>query len=80
MEDDKGLSFWVNGFVYCGIVVIEYDKGSDTFSVIVNDERTEDVHVGELIDVLDVSVEAGDMGQDEYEECLNDWSGTEVME
>jgi len=76
LDDNKGLSFTVNGFRYRGIVKIEYDRGSDTFNVIIGENTIEDVHIGELVDVIDVYVETGDMGQDDYEECVNDWMRT----
>jgi hypothetical protein len=79
LDDDKGLSFQVNGFVYRGIVKVEYHRGSDTFNVIVRGETTEDVHIGELIDVIDVLVETGDMGDDKYEDHVNDWLKTAVL-
>jgi len=79
LDDDKGLSFQVNGFVYRGIVKVEYDRGSDTFTVIVRGEATEDVHIGELIDVIDVLVETGDMGDNKYEDQVNDWLKTTVL-
>ena len=79
LDDDKGLSFNVNGFVYRGTVTVEYDRGSDTFSVTVRGEKTDDVHVGELIDLIDVLVETGDMGDGKYEDCVNDWLKTAVL-
>ena len=79
LDDDKGLSFHVNGFVYRGIVKVEYNRGSDTFTVIVRGEVTEDVHIGELIDVIDALVETGDMDDVRYEDCVNDWLKTAVI-
>jgi hypothetical protein len=79
LENDKGLSFTVNGFRYQGIVKVEYDHGSDTFTVIVGNEVQEDVHLGEVVDVIDVLVETGDMGQDDYEECVTDWLKTAMI-
>jgi len=79
LEDDKGLSFQVNGFVYRGIVKVEYDRGSDTFNVTVRGETTEDVHIGELIDVIDALVETGDMDDVGYEDCVNNWMKTAVI-
>ena len=76
LEDNKGISFQVNGFMYRGIVKVEYDRGSDTFNVIIGEDTIEDVHVSELIDVLDVYVETGDMDRGDYEDCLNDWLRT----
>ena len=51
-----------------------------TFNVIVNDKMAEDVHVGELIDMIDVLVETGDMDQKDYEECLSDRLNAKVFE
>ena len=78
LENNKGLSFRVNGFVYRGIVKIEFNRGSDTFSVTVRGETTDDVHIGELIDLIDVLVETGDMGG-EYEDHVRDWMKTVVL-
>lgn len=80
LNDDKGLSFNVNGFVYRGVVKVEYDIGSDTFSVTVRGETTDDVHVGELIDLIDVLVETGDMGDGRYEDAVRDWLNTAVLQ
>jgi len=79
LNDDKGLSFTVNGFVYRGMVTVEYNRGSDTFSVTVRGETTDDVHIGELIDVVDVLVETGDMGDGKYEDTVRDWLNTAVL-
>lgn len=79
LDDDKGLSFNVNGFVYRGVVKVEYNRGSDTFSVTVRGEVTDDVHIGELIDVIDVLVETGDMGDGRYEDNIRDWLKTAVL-
>ena len=78
LEDDKGLTFEVNGFRYKGIVKVEYDRGSDTFNVIVGKETVEDVHLNEVVDVLDVLIETGDMDAGDYEETVNDWLKTEA--
>jgi hypothetical protein len=59
-------------------VTVEYNRGSDTFSVTVRGETADDVHIGELIDLIDVLVETGDMSG-EYEDCIRDWMKTAVL-
>lgn len=58
-KDEDSLLFDVDGLLYKGTVEVKYDRGSDTFSVILPEKTVEYVHVGELTEVVDTLVESG---------------------
>lgn len=78
LDDNKGLSFTVNGFVYKGKVSVVYDRGSDTFTVIIGETEYNDVYVDELVSFIDSKVEK-DCGKEEYEEKITEWFASEVF-
>ena len=57
LPDNKGLSFSVNGFVYKGTVSVIYNQGSDTFDVLIGNEKHENVYFDELAEIIDFNVE-----------------------
>lgn len=57
LEDNKGLSFEVNGFIYQGKVSIIFNQGSDSFDVIIGEEEYNHVYVDMLVEFIDSIVE-----------------------
>lgn len=68
LPNDKGLSFYVNGFLYKGKVDVIYNAGRDLFEVsLENGTVVEDVYLDSLVSVIDGLVER----VDNYEERVN---------
>ena len=59
LPDDRGLSFFVDGFKYKGEVQVIYNEGVDLFEVVLTNtgERVEDVYLDCLVNVIDGMVE-----------------------
>lgn len=58
----NGLGFFVQGFLFSGVVKVLYDEGSDTFTVRLEKrgslhKERQDVCFDELVDVIDGLVE-----------------------
>ena len=65
LPNDKGLRFWVNGYLHQGVVEVIYNEGSDLFDIklIKNSkvvEVIEGVYLDSLVDVIDYRVERVD--------------------
>ena len=71
LPDDRGLSFFVDGFKYKGEVQVIYNEGVDLFEVVLTNtgERVEDVYLDCLVNVIDGLVER----VDNYKEAVNDF-------
>lgn len=60
---ENGLRFQVNGFIYKGWVVIEYNEGTDLFDIRLLSNQlkevkfVEGIYVDQLVDVIDDMVE-----------------------
>ena len=58
LPEDRGLSFFVDGFKYKGEVKVIYNDGLDLFEVHLNNGRVEeDVYADSLVGVIDGMVE-----------------------
>ena len=58
LPEDKGLSFFVEGFKYKGGVRVIYNEGTDLFEVHLSDgTKAEDVYLDCLVNVIDGLVE-----------------------
>ena len=59
----NGLAFYVQGFLFTGVVKVLYEESSDTFNVRLEKKdgtfckERQDVYIEELVDVIDVMVE-----------------------
>lgn len=71
LDNDRGISFLVNGFLYQGRVLITYNEGADLFDVKIGDETHTGIYFDQLIDFIDGKVEK-EHGQD-YDKTVNDW-------
>ena len=80
LPGNKGLSFYVNGIQYRGIVNIEYDRGPDAFTVITDKERRDYVYLDSLVEVIDGMVEKGNLSDNEYEKQVTKWLNRTVLE
>lgn len=69
LEDNKGLSMIVNGFVYKGKVLIEYNEAGDTFDVIIGEERHTPIYVDMLVEFIDAAVETNNQ-MEEYKKKI----------
>jgi len=74
LDNDSGLSFNVNGFLYKGKVSVIYNRGADLFNVIIGQDTYTDIYFDELADFIDSKVEK-ECSDDEYElqvkKCYN---------
>lgn len=69
LPEDKGLSFFVEGFKYQGKVKVIYNEGSDLFEVHLSDgTKVEDVYLDCLVNVIDGLVERTDDYKSRVEE------------
>ena len=69
LPEDKGLSFFVEGFKYQGKVKVIYNEGTDLFEVHLADgTRVEDVYLDCLVNVIDGLVERTDHYKAKVEE------------
>ena len=69
LPEDKGLSFFVEGFKYQGKVKVIYNEGSDLFEVHLSDgTKVEDVYLDCLVNVIDGLVERTDNYKTKVEE------------
>ena len=75
LTDDKGLSFFVNGFIYKGKVQIIYNKGADLFDVIIGEKKYSEISLYELVSFIDEKVEKN-CNQSLYEEQVIEWLGS----
>jgi len=57
LEDNKGLSMIVNGFIYKGKVLIEYNEGADAFDVIIGETIHNHIYIDMLVEFIDSVVE-----------------------
>ncbi|MDR2729018.1 MAG: hypothetical protein LBB56_07780 [Chitinispirillales bacterium] len=78
LDDDKGLSFTVSGFVYKGKVSIVYDRGTDTFTVIIGEKEYKIIYLDELVCFIDEKVEKN-CGDDKYREQVEFWLKNETF-
>jgi hypothetical protein len=57
LEDNKGLSMIVNGFIYQGKVSIIYNEGNDSFDVMIGNTEHNHIYVDMLVEFIDSAVE-----------------------
>jgi len=57
LEDDKGLSMIVNGYIYQGKVSIIYNQGNDSFDVLIGETEYNLIYVDMLVEFIDSVVE-----------------------
>lgn len=79
---ENGTEFHVHGFKLTGYVKVEYDKGSDTFTVTLtpdgnkgNMKIIENVYLDNLISVIDENVEYCE----DYETKVRQWLRKQVV-
>lgn len=71
LPDDRGLSFFVDGFKYKGEVQVIYNEGVDLFEVVLTNtgKKVEDVYLDCLVNVIDGLVER----VNNYKEAVRDF-------
>lgn len=57
LEDNKGMSMIVNGFIYQGKVSIIYNEGNDSFDVMIGETVHNHIYVDMLVEFIDSAVE-----------------------
>lgn len=57
LEDNKGLSMIVNGFIYQGKVSIIYNEGNDSFDVTIGETVYDHIYIDMLVELIDSKVE-----------------------
>ncbi len=79
MKDDKGLSFYVSGFVYKGKVEIVYNDGSDLFDIKIGEQKYTGIYFDSLVSFLDGKIEK-DCSDEGYNRKANDFLKKTILE
>lgn len=78
LEDNKGLSMIVNGFIYKGKVLIEYNEGADAFDVIIGETIHNHIYIDMLVEFIDSVVEKN-CNDDIYKEKVDNFLETVLI-
>jgi hypothetical protein len=72
LENNSGLSFTVNGFLYKGELSIVLDHGSDAFIVTIGENQYTHIYLDMLVDFIDSKIEK-DCDDSEYESKVREF-------
>lgn len=78
LEDNKGLSMIVNGFIHKGKVLIEYNEGADAFDVIIGETIHNHIYIDMLVEFIDSVVEKN-CNDDIYKEKVDNFLETVLI-